>query len=141
MQLVKFFKRRIIEKPAYLYVDTSSIQGRGVFTKKAIKRGEVIERSPLVLINEADGQFLKESVLYDFYFMVKSKETPVAFGLGFSSIYNHAAPSNARYSIDLSAALIIIKAHRYIGAGEEITINYHGHPEDNSPVTFTKRDN
>ncbi len=140
MQLSKFFKRKIIEKPAYLYVDTSAIQGRGVFTKKAIKRGSVIERSPLVLINEADSQLLRESILYDFYFMVKSKETPVAFGLGFSSVYNHAAPSNARYSIDLSVAQIIIKAHRYIRMGEEITINYHGYPEDSSPVTFTNRD-
>jgi SET domain-containing protein len=140
MLLGKFFKRKIIEKPAYLYVDTSAIHGRGVFTQKTFNPGEIIERSPLVLINEADSQLLKESALYDFYFMVENRKTPVAFGFGFSSLYNHAAPSNARYSIDLSLALIIIKAHRFIRAGEEITINYNGYAEDSSPVTFTKRD-
>ncbi len=140
MLLGKFFKRRIIEKPPCLYVDNSAIHGRGVFTQKAFETGEIIERSPLVLINEADSQLLKESMLYDYYFTVENRKTPVAFSLGFGSLYNHAAPSNARYSIDLSSALIIIMCHRFIRAGEEITINYNGHPEDYSPVTFTKRD-
>jgi SET domain-containing protein len=140
MILGKLFKRKIIEKPEYLYVDTSAIHGRGVFTQRAIDPGETIERSPLVLISEADSQLLKESILYDYYFMVANSKTPVAFAFGFGSVYNHAAPSNARYSIDLSAALIIIKADRFIRAGEEITINYNGHPEDHSTVTFTKRE-
>ena len=140
MLLEKIFRRNIIRKPSCLYIDSSSIHGRGVFTQKAFDRGEIIERSPLVLINEADSQLLEGSVLYDYYFTVQNKQTPIVFALGFGSVYNHASSANASYSINLSSAIIIIKAHRYISAGEEITINYNGHPEDGSPVTFTIRD-
>jgi uncharacterized protein len=136
-----FFRRNTIQKPSCLYVGSSCIHGRGVFSQKAFARGEIIERSPLVLINEADSQLLAASILYDYYFTIADKKTPIAFCLGFGSIYNHASPSNASYSIDLSSALIIIRAHRFISAGEEITINYNGHPEDGSPVTFTIRNN
>ena len=139
MLLGRLFKRNIIQKPSCLYVDRSSIHGRGVFTQKAFDRGEIIERSPLVLINETDSELLKESVLYDYYFTVQDPKTPIAFSLGFGSVYNHASPSNASYSIDIPSALIIIKAHRFIDAGEEITINYNGRPDDDSPVTFTIR--
>ncbi len=135
----RLFRTNIIEKPPGLYVDSSAIHGRGVFTQKAFDPGGIIERAPLVLISEADSQLLKDSVLYDYYFTVQNKKTPLAFCLGFGSVYNHAFPSNASYSIDLSSALITIKAHRFISAGEEITINYNGHPEDASPVTFTIR--
>jgi SET domain-containing protein len=121
-------------------VDSSSIHGRGVFSQKDFARGEIIEQSPLVLINEADSQLLAASVLYDYYFTIANTKTPIAFCLGFGSVYNHASPSNAVYSIDLSSAIIIIRAYRFISAGEEITINYNGHPEDASPATFTIRD-
>lgn len=138
IRISKFFRRNIIEKPAYLFVGTSGIHGLGVFTQKTCKPGEIIERCPLVLMNEADSLLLEESALYNYYFIIESSKTPAAIGLGFSSLYNHAAPSNASYHIDLSRQLIIIKAHCFIYAGEEITINYHGHPGDMLPVTFSK---
>lgn len=137
----RFFSSNIIEKPVYLYVDNSSIHGLGVFTQKTFKHGEIIERSPLVLIHEADIRLLEESALYNYYFIVQNSKTPAALGLGFSSLYNHSTPSNASYNIDLKRELIIIRAHRFIFAREEITINYNGHPEDLSPVIFSKNHN
>lgn len=122
----------------FLYVDNSAIHGRGVFTQKTLKPGEIIEQCPLVLMNETDSRLLEETDLYHYYFVVENSNTPAAIGLGFSSLYNHAAPSNAAYHIDLAQQLIIIKACRFIQAGEEITINYHGHPEDRSTVTFSQ---
>ncbi|MBL0056322.1 MAG: SET domain-containing protein-lysine N-methyltransferase [Chitinophagaceae bacterium] len=135
------FRRDRIEKAAGLYAGESLIHGRGVFTTRSFKPGEVIERAPLVLLNTNDSEFLADSSLYHYYFMVENPKTPVAFGFGFSSLYNHAFPSNARYRIDLDRELIIITAHRPIRAGEEVTINYHGDPEDGSPVSFTNPGN
>lgn len=137
-RIIKFFSRNIIEKSMFLYVDNSAIHGLGVFTQKICTPGEIIEQCPLILMNETDTRLLEDTALYNYYFIVESRKTPAAIGLGFSSLYNHAAPSNAAYHIDLSRQLIIIKAHCYIHAGEEITINYHGHPEDRSTVTFSE---
>jgi SET domain-containing protein len=138
IRISKFFRSNIIEKSTFLYVDNSAIHGLGVFTQKIINRGEIIEKCPLILMNEADSRLLEETALYHYYFIVENSKTPSAIGLGYSSLYNHAAPSNASYHIDISRQLIIIKAHRFIQAGEEITINYHGHPADMSTVTFSQ---
>ena len=130
------FKPAIIEKPSRLYVDASPIHGRGVFTSETIPAGSIIEKAPLVLINKEDKELLKQTTLYHFYFVVQDLKTPVALGLGYSSLYNHACPSNAAYQIDLRRCIIIIKACELIEAKQEITINYHGDPQDASPVVF-----
>jgi SET domain-containing protein len=139
MPFHQYFGKKVIKKPPFLYAGTSTIHGLGVFTGKSLKPGEIIEKAPIILINEADSHLLGSSLLYDYYFMVGSVNTPVAIGLGFSSLYNHSAPSNASYRIDIVREQIIISACRFIPAGEEITINYNGHPEEISPVSFTKR--
>ena len=36
--------------------------------------------------------------------------------------------------------LLEIVAHRAIGAGDEICINYNGDPDDDSPVWFERSD-
>lgn len=139
MGLFSFLQQKVIEKPAFLYAGESSIHGRGIFTKLALEAGDLIEKAPLVLINKADSDLLESTLLYDYYFMINNAVTPVAVGLGFSSLYNHASPSNAAYRIDLANELIIITAHRKIASGEEITLNYHGRCDDPQPVIFTER--
>ena len=62
-------------------------------------------------------------------------EDVVAVALGYASLYNHDWPANARWG-RIAPDLMEITAHRDIPAGAEITINYHGEPDDPSPVTF-----
>jgi SET domain-containing protein len=66
--------------------------------------------------------------------VVGSETFPVAVGLGYASLYNHAPQANATYRIAIRKAQIEIRAWRDINAGEEITINYNGRPDDPSPV-------
>jgi uncharacterized protein len=136
MDMLHLFKKPIIAQPAHLYVADSLIHGRGVFSHKPLLPGELVEKAPLVLINNRENELLKQTILYHYYFLVQDKENPVAIGLGYSSLYNHACPSNASYHIDLHRKLIKIKAARLIVAGEEITINYNGEPGDVAPVFF-----
>ena len=131
------FNRKTIHQPTELFIKHSVIHGRGVFTRSVIKPGELIERAPLILIDHKESGLLKQTVLHDYYFLVKNLESPIAVGLGSSSLYNHSCPSNATYTIDLVRKIIIIKAYRHINPLEEITINYNGLPEDNSMVLFT----
>ena len=54
-----------------IFLDESKIPeaGRGVFALKKIKKDEVIERSPVVIINENQVPHLRKTKLIDYYFM------------------------------------------------------------------------
>lgn len=131
-----FLKKKILQPP-HLYVGPSSIEGRGVFSKRALAAGELVEQAPLILISNAEDEILKATALYHYYFVLSDKKTPVAIGLGYSSMYNHGSPANAEYKIDMAAQLIEIRTVKTIAADEEITINYNGRHDDASPIHFS----
>ena len=120
-----------------LEVRQSLIHGRGVFCKTAFKPGQLIEKAPIILMDDKEKDMLRHSCLHHYYFLVNNTAKPIAMGLGYSALYNHAAGANARYSINLINLSISIKACKKIVPGEEITINYNGRPNDSSPVYFT----
>jgi uncharacterized protein len=126
----------IILQPAGLSVQPSPIHGLGVFTNIPVKKGELIERAPLILLEITDKEYLQHTTLYHFYFVVNNKKTPVALGLGHSSLYNHSPNANALYKVSLKKQSLDIIAARLIAAGEEITLNYNGRPDDPSTVYF-----
>jgi SET domain-containing protein len=133
---LSLFKKKIIQQASHLYIGESAIHGRGVFSSNALRKGELIERAPLILIDNTENDLLKQTSLYHYYFVVGNAKTPVAIGLGYSSVYNHAGKANATYTINLPAQLVEIRATAAIAAGEEITINYNGKADDDSPVHF-----
>ncbi len=108
-------------------------KGRGVFARRAIKKGAVVERVPVVIIpvkNLVDGW--KNRALNK-YFYVWSGST-VAVSLGYGSLYNHSFTPNADY--EHGAKVLVYRALRDIDEGEEITVNYNGRPGDRTPVDF-----
>lgn len=109
-------------------------KGRGVFAQQPIRRGEVIERVPVLLVPLtflAAGLGDKELMRFCFW---RDRRT-LAVALGYGSLYNHSYRPNARYD-DGPAATMIFTAIRAIKAGEEITINYNGDPRDREPIGF-----
>jgi SET domain-containing protein len=109
-------------------------KGRGVFARRLIRRGEVIERVPvLVLAAEEVRDARSWSGLAGYCFLWG--EGRLALALGYGSLYNHSYRPNARY-VDLSERTKLFTALRDIAAGEEITVNYNGEPEDQTPVGF-----
>jgi uncharacterized protein len=109
-------------------------RGHGVFAQKEFRPGATIEISPLILLAAAEREYLQCTSLFRYYFLVGNKETPVALGLGYSSLYNHAGKANGAYSVSLEKASITIKACKLIRPGDEITLNYNGSPDDATPV-------
>jgi SET domain-containing protein len=109
-------------------------KGRGVFARRAILKGEVIESVPLLLMTDDEyAEGVANSPLKDYCFRWGTDK--VALALGYGSIYNHSYRPNARYD-DVgrhTKAFVAIKA---IAAGEEITINYNGHPRSKAKVWF-----
>lgn len=134
---MKFWSiKKEIKQPVGIVIKQSPLHGLGIFACQSFKPGVVIETSPVILMEQQDKDFLQTTMLFSYYFVVGDKNFPVALGLGYSSLYNHAYQANATYSISVKNACIKIKACKNIKPGEEITINYNGNPNDTSPVYF-----
>lgn len=123
-----------------IYVARSKIQkaGRGVFAGAAIKKGELIERCPVIEILGHDVANLNDSNLATYiYYLGKHKER-LMLALGFGSIYNHSYQPNAAYKENYKEKLIDFIAIKSIKKDEEITVNYsQGNQKDSSPLWFT----
>ena len=109
-------------------------KGRGVFARRSIRDGELIERVPVVVLKIKDVKDSEGWTGLAGYCFHWSKGT-LALALGYGSLYNHSYRPNARYD-DLGGQIKEFIAIRDIDPGEEITINYNGEPEDESPVGF-----
>ena len=133
-----FFKRKKNYKAHQLEAGPSDIHGTGVFAKTNFKPGQLIEVAPVIAMDDREKNLLKNSSLHSYYFLVSSNTISAVMALGYTSLYNHASRANAKYSINLSELTISITACKSISAGEEITINYNGRPDDLSPVYFTR---
>jgi len=120
-----------------VYVKRMKQKGRGVFARRPIAKGGVIERVPvLVIANKEITGGLAGSLLQRYVFIRTASS--VAIALGYGSLYNHSFTPNARYD-DEPGPSMVFTALRAIKAGEEITVNYNGNPKDRSPVGFTVR--
>lgn len=109
-------------------------KGRGVFATRPISEGEVIERVPVLLIEAEELRNPDGWIgLASYCFLWDTGR--YALALGYGSLYNHSYRPNARYD-DAGRMTKVFTALRYIAAGEEITINYNGDPDDRSPVGF-----
>jgi len=122
-----------------IYATESQIEdaGRGVFAAVDIKEGDVIEICPVVMVPENQVPLLRQTELYNYYFMWGTNEEHHAAGiaLGFGSIYNHSYSPNATYKKLLDKHQIKFEAIKPIEKDEEITVNYnYGDPHDQSQL-------
>ena len=109
-------------------------KGRGVFARRPIKKGDLIERAPVLLVpHRSLVGGIYSPVLCRFLYLWNKNQ--VAISLGYGSLYNHSFEPNAHYEHGRMAIRYL--ALRDIVPGEEITINYNGDPEDSSRVGFT----
>ncbi|MEL6988949.1 MAG: SET domain-containing protein [Bacteroidota bacterium] len=111
-------------------------KGRGIFTTEKINKGDLIEVCPLIIIPKDQVKQIHESKLHDYYFLWGEDQKEIAIALGYGSLYNHQLHPNADFLLDLVNETIDIFCIKDIGAGEEITINYHGEDGANDPLWF-----
>lgn len=113
--------------------------GRGVFARTPIKKGEIIERCPVIPLSPEETAMTTEGTLitYLYYFGPKKERALVA--LGFGSIYNHTEAPNALYSENEKEQVIEFIATRNIQTDEEITVNYNQNTlSDLTPLWFVE---
>lgn len=117
-----------------LYIKAVDGRGRGVYCASDLANGDLIELCPTLVLPKGDFEKIHASHLHDYYFLWE-QEGQTALALGYGSLYNHAAQSNADYEMDFEARTIAIIAQRDIPAGEEICIDYTD-GEDASTLWF-----
>ena len=100
--------------------------GRGVFARSDIKKGEIIETSPIIEIPQNDRSNVKDGILITYFFYFGKNKKRQALALGFGSIYNHSYKPNITYNIKSTEKLIEFIALDDIKKGEELHFNYLG---------------
>ena len=112
-------------------------RGRGVVAERRVGPGELVERSPVLVIPHADRAAVDRTVVFTYLFMwehgtveedLYKHEGRAAIALGLTSLLNHShAPNLAfvRHIDDLVIDLVIdLVALRAVEAGEELTIDH-----------------
>jgi uncharacterized protein len=123
-------------KSSFITITTSPKRGRGVFTTKNIKKGTVIEISPVLVLTEKERKTLEKTILYHYVFEWGNDKKKAALALGYISLYNHSYNSNCEYEMEFGKKLMTIKAVKNIKKGEELFINYNATHNDKTEVWF-----
>lgn len=112
-----------------VYIGKSGIPdaGRGVYARRDIKKGEIVERCPIIEVPKHDMSNLKESTLVPYFFYFGKNKERLAMALGFGSIYNHSDKPNVAYKVKPRERVIDFIALDDIKKDKEITFNYSGH--------------
>ena len=118
------------------YKDTGE-RGRGVFTGKMLKKGDVIEICPVIILPGHEIEHIDKTNMYNYYFLWEDKQAAIA--LGYGSLYNHSFEPNAEYIMDFENSELIVKAIKNISPHDEITFNYNGDPDDRDKLWFESR--
>ena len=107
--------------------------GRGVFASGAIKKGELIEECPVLVLPRKDYSLVKKTLLRNYYFLWGKVTCGIC--LGFGSLYNHSYEPNAAYEKSIMKQIIRFLAIKRIRKGEEITVNYnYGNPANKTEL-------
>ncbi|MFT3948355.1 MAG: hypothetical protein QM763_15400 [Agriterribacter sp.] len=81
----------------FLYIDSAKDKGRGVFTRKKIKPGTIIEISPVIVMSAEERKLIDQTLLHDYIFVWGDKEDQCCMAMGYIPVYNHSYQSNCEY--------------------------------------------
>lgn len=120
-----------------IYVGSTKNKGRGMFANVAIPAETIVELAPVIVMSAQDRIQLDKTFLHDYIFEWQPNgEKLCCMALGYIPIYNHSYQSNCEYFMDYDNNNMYIKTVKAIEEGEELTINYNGDFDDESPVWF-----
>ncbi len=118
----------------------SQKKGKGVFAKRNIDKDTIIDIAHVIPIPNKDYKKIRKTVLYNYCYIWEdpnhSPEFTNAITLSISQFINHSYDPNVRYLYDYENKSMEFSAIRDIVQGEEITVNYNGLVDDESPVWF-----
>jgi SET domain-containing protein len=98
--------------------------GRGVFADQRIRKGEVVEVCPVILLSKVDEAKLATTIMDHYVFVWGKNKQDACIALGFGCLYNHSSKPNAVGCEVNAQTQIEIVALRDIEKGEQILIDY-----------------
>jgi SET domain-containing protein len=105
---------------------------RGMIASRLIRRGEVIEACPVVLLPISELPHIHKTELQNYYYDWNKQN--ISLALGYGSLINHSYTPNTNYRWDYQHHRLIFFAIKDIPAGEEVLTNYNGDPDDSAPL-------
>jgi uncharacterized protein len=108
-------------------------KGRGVVAIAPIQTGDLIERSPVLIIPPEDRVVTDQTVIFTYVFMwehdtieedLYKHSGRAAIALGFASLLNHSYNPNCIFIRHIDDFIIDIVAKKDIQAGDELSIDY-----------------
>jgi len=114
-------KKSKFKIPTKVEVRYSPGKGRGVFAIKPIRRGEVIEVAPSLMVPSEDEDRLEASFLRHYLFQTDDGRHYVV-AMGYVAIANHSDQSNATF--DITKETSTVRATKNIKAGQEVCVDY-----------------
>lgn len=119
-----------------LEIRSSPKRGRGVFTTKTLRKGEIIEVSPVIVLTEQERKTIEKTLLFHYVFEWGNDKKKACVALGYVSMYNHNYTANCEYEMDYKKREMTIKTVRDVKKGEELFVNYNADPNDKTKVWF-----
>lgn len=110
-------------------------KGRGVFALKSFKPGDVIENCPVLTFSPKERKHLEKTQL-NYYIYPWRSTRGASLVLGYGSIYNHSFSPNADWKQNFKTQSMVYRAIKNIKRGEEITVNYNGEPDEQTPIDW-----
>lgn len=98
-------------------------KGRGVYTNRPFKKGELVEECELLLLPLAHVPLEIEGHVFEF-----TRRT-AAIALGNGSLYNHSDHPNCYFYFNYRKQKLLFRTLRTIRRGEELTVEY-GYDEE-----------
>ncbi|TJY42599.1 SET domain-containing protein [Cohnella pontilimi] len=117
-------------------VEESPGKGRGVFAARDIEKGEIIERSPVIVIPKEQRGLIRKTVLRRYVFRWGATMRDYAIALGVGSLFNHSYNPKAVYRNNHEEMCMEFEALVDIPEGTEITVNYNRDPNSNKPLPY-----
>lgn len=132
-------KNYILKRKEGLYLEKAGAKGRGVFCTKDIKRGEVLEINPSIVLNEKATRHTDKTILVNYVFEagqlskricerlhIKRMSHTSAVLMGVASFCNHAEHPNAEILWEEKRGTLYytLKATRAIPKHTEICTTY-----------------
>lgn len=108
-------------------------RGRGIIAIENIQAGQLVERSPVLIIPPSQRRVVDETIIFTYVFMwehgtaeqdLYKHEGRSAIALGYTSLLSHSYNPNCEFVRHIDDLVIEVFAKRPIRVGEELTIDY-----------------
>jgi hypothetical protein len=129
---IKGMNKKSMNIPVYVSISHILNGIRCIRAARDIKKDELIESSPIILIPRDEQDDMDDMVLSSYTY--DWNNTHGAFILGYCLLTNHSYTPNIIYTRDFEMLQMNYYALRDIKKDEELFVNYNGKPGDMSPL-------